>query len=246
MRTLVVVVVALAGSAPTLASQRSSIARRVDAVRDGIVSMRFAAIPGVCGDGAGSTWTRNGSRDSWRGCVTGPVHVVIGRADNTTVSVRTTIGDSRRSSDADLGTVSAPDAARYLLEVAHSLGGRSASEAVAGAALADSVDLSSELTSVVQDANVAVDTRQQALFWLGQTRIPTADLSRLYEGLRPAGLREHFVFVMSQRRDDTAIDRLIDIASHDPDRDIRKNAMFWLGQTNNPRAVKYLRDLVTR
>jgi hypothetical protein len=162
------------------------------------------------------------------------------------VSVRTTIGDSRRSSDNDLGIVSAPDAARYLLELAHSLGGRNASEAVSAAALADSANLSSEFVSLVQDASVAVDTRQQALFWLGQTRIPTSDLSRLYEGLKPVGLREHFVFVMSQRRDEIAIDKLIDIASHDADRDIRKNAMYWLGQTNNPRAVKFLRDLVTR
>jgi hypothetical protein len=246
MKPIVVALAALAGSASTGASQAASIARRVDAVRDGVISMRFASVPNVCGDGSGSTWTRNGSKDSWRGCVTGPVHVVIGRADNTTVSVRTTIGDARRSSDTDLGTVSAPEAARYLLEIAHSLGGRNASEAVSAAALADSVNLSSELTSLVQDAGAAVDTRQQALFWLGQTRIPTSDLSRLYEGLKPTGLREHFVFVMSQRRDETAVDKLIDIASHDTDRDIRKNAMFWLGQTNNPRAVKFLRDLVTR
>jgi hypothetical protein len=173
---------------------------------------------------------------------------LIGRADNTTVSVRTTIGDSRRggSPATDLGTVSAPDAARYLLEVARSLGGRNASEAVSGAALADSVDLSPELTLLVRDQNVVVDTRQQALFWLGQTSVSTPELSRLYDVLAPSRLREHFVFVISQRRDDTAIDKLIDIASRDANHDIRKQAVFWLGQTNNPRAVKFLRDLVTR
>ena len=252
MRTVVVALIAaatgLSGSPRRLASQASSIARRVDAVQDGVVSMRFAARPGVCGDGTGSTWTRNASRDSWRACVTGPVHVTLGRADNSTVSVRVTIGDSRRGSspDADLGTVSAPDGAHYLLEIAHSLRGRNANEAIAGAALADSVNLSSDLASLVRDGSVGVDARQQALFWLGQTSLSTPELAQLYDDLRPTALREHFVFVISQRRDDSAVQKLIDIASHDASTDIRRNAMYWLGQTNDLRALKFLRDIVTR
>jgi len=252
MRTLVVALVAaatsLSGSSRNLAAQLSAIARRVDAVHEGSISMKFASRPGVCGDGAGSTWTRGGSSNSWRNCITGPVHVVIGRADNTTVSVRVTIGDARRggASDADLGTVSSADGARYLLEIAHTLRARNATEAVSGAALADSVDLAPELTSLVRDGNVGIDARHQALFWLGQTSLPTAELSRFYDELRPNTLREHFVFVLSQRRDDAAIQKLIDIASHDASTDLRKNAMYWLGQTNDPRAVKFLRDLVTR
>ena len=252
MRTVVVALAAaatsLSGAPRNLASQASSIARRVDAVRDGIVSMRFASRPGVCRDPDGGTWTRNGSSDSWRGCVTGPVHVTLGRADNSTVSVRVTIGDPRRgsSSQNDLGMVSASDGAHYLLEIAHSLRGRNATEAVSGAALADSVNLSSDFTSLVRDGSLPIDTRQQALFWLGQTSFPTLELASLYDGLTPQALREHFVFVISQRRDDPAIQKLIDIASHDASRDIRRNAMYWLGQTNDPRAVKFLRDIVTR
>ena len=255
MRVLVTVFVAAATSlwvSPrSLASQTTGIARRVDAVRDGLVSMRFAARPGVCSDGSGSTWTRGASNDSWdwrRSCVSGPVSVVLGRADNTTVSVRVFIGDNRRggAGDTELGIVSAPEAARYLVEIARGLRGRNATEAVSGAALADSVNLAPELTSLVRDGNAALDTRQQALFWLGQTPIATTDLTRLYANLTPFGLREHFVFVISQRHDDPSVDKLIDIASHDVDREIRKHAMFWLGQTNDPRAVKFLRDIVTR
>jgi hypothetical protein len=245
---LVAAVTSFIGVSQNLVAQLSSIAGRVEAVREGTVSMRFAARPGVCGDGDGSTWTRGASSDSWRrNCITGPVYVVIGRADNSTVSVRISIGDGRRgSSETDLGFVSAPDGARYLAEIARGLGGRNASEAVSGAALADSVDLAPELTSLVRDQNVTVDTRQQALFWLGQTAISTANLSRLYDDLARFALREHFVFVISQRRDDPSVEKLIDIASHDADHEIRKRAMFWLGQTNSPRAVKFLRDLVTR
>ena len=62
MKPIVVALAALAGSASTGASQAASIARRVDAVRDGVISMRFASVPNVCGDGSGSTWTQQGAK----------------------------------------------------------------------------------------------------------------------------------------------------------------------------------------
>ena len=239
----------LVGLPKDLPSQVESIARRVEAVRDGVVSLHFASRPGICVDGNGSTWTPNRPIDAFRGtCVAGPIRVTIGRADNATVSVRVNVGDSRLGdfTDTNLGFVASPDAARYLLGLARIVRGRSAGEAISGATLADSVDLSPELTTLVRDENIPIDTRQQALFWLGQTQISTPELSRLYDDLKPFALREHFVFVISQRRNDSAIQKLIDIASHDANSDIRKQAMFWLGQTNDPRALKFLRDIVTR
>ena len=141
---------------------------------------------------------------------------------------------------------SAPEAARYLLEIAHTIGGRSGTDAVSGAALADSAEIAPQLTSLVRDANAPLDARRQALYWLGETTLPTNELARVYDTAAPFALREHFVYVISQRRDDVAVDKLIDIAQHDADREVRKNAMYWLGQTGDPKAVKFLRDLITR
>jgi hypothetical protein len=100
--------------------------------------------------------------------------------------------------------------------------------------------------SLVRDADAPLDARKQALFWAGNTSLATRELVALYDGLGPFSLREHFVFVISQRRDDAAVDKLIDVARRDGDLEIRKRAMYWLGQTQDPRAVKFLRDLVTR
>jgi hypothetical protein len=253
MRTFIrVIVAASAVVAPCESSaQETSIARRVDAVREGVISMRFSARPGVCGDSDGSTWTRtraNGSLDSREICIGRSVRVRLGRSNNHTETVRISVGDARRDgvADADLGVVSAAGAARYLMQIAHEVGGRNSSEAISGAALADSVNLAPELQQFVRDANASVDARQQALYWLGQTPIPTTELANLYTSLRPAALRENFVYVISQRRDDAGVTKLIDIASHDPDHDVRKNAMYWLGQTRDPRALGFLRDLITR
>ena len=75
-----------------------SLADRIAAVRDGVVHMSFASRPDVCSDATGSIWTTRGSYigDGNRVCVHGPVHVILGRADNQTVSVRARIADRWR------------------------------------------------------------------------------------------------------------------------------------------------------
>ena len=241
-----------AASIPGRALSAQSVANRVDAVRDGIVVMRFAATPGVCGDGNGSMWTnqrsmRVDSRD-FRVCMNGPIRVSLGRADNATVSVRVFVGGAWRPSttETDLGVVPSAEAARYLIGLARGIGGRSGSDAVSAAALADSANISADLSQLVRDGDAALDTRRQALYWLGESDIPTKELAAVYEALRPYALRQHFTYVVSQRRDDVAIDKLIDIARHDADLEVRKQAMYWLGQTRNPKALQFLRDLITR
>ncbi len=52
--------------------------------------------------------------------------------------------------------------------------------------------------------------------------------------------------MLSQRRDDPSLDKLIDIARRDPDTQVRKKAMFWLGQSRDPRAVQFFKDILRR
>jgi hypothetical protein len=39
---------------------------------------------------------------------------------------------------------------------------------------------------------------------------------------------------------------LIEVARNDPDPEIRRRAMFWLGQTKEAKAINFLRDILTR
>lgn len=208
--------------------------------------MSFESRPDVCTDGNGSSWT-SGHGNSWRPCIHAPVRVTLGRTDGQTISVRRRLGGrvSPASSEVDLGEVPAKDAALYLASLSRKLGGRNADEALSAAALADDVDLTPTLHEIVLDENVRVETRKQALFWLGQTDASTKDLTSLYERLKPVELREHFTFVVSQRRDEEGLDKLMDIAQHDRDKQIRNQAMFWLGQSHDPRAAKFFRDILT-
>src|SRR5438045_565192 len=87
---------------------------------------------------------------------------------------------------------------------------------------------------------------QYSVFWLGQGSSPTSYLVKLYDQLHESTLRSHYTFVLSQRRDREALDKLIDVAQHDESRDVRHQALFWLGQSKDPRALAFIRDLVTR
>ena len=230
-----------------------SVAERVDAVRDGTVRLAFAARPGVCGTPDGGVNIMNPRRPdagyrNARSCEFGPVRVVIGREGARTTSVRERVGSRwpAASDGTNLGMVDAIEAARYLLSVAASLGGKSGNEAVAAAAMADAGNLAPELTRLVQNGDAPMDTRKDALFWLGQSDIETAELARLYDRSQPFALREQWTFVLSQQHDDVALDKLIEIARGDSDVEIRKRAMFWLGQSRDPKAIQFLHDLILR
>jgi HEAT repeat protein len=103
------------------------------------------------------------------------------------------------------------------------------------------------LVQRVLDTNESVGLRKQALFWRGQKQSATlGDLLSLYPRLDSRELREHYVFVLSQRRESDAVDKLIDLAKTDPDREIRAKATFWLGQSRDPRAARFLEDRISK
>jgi hypothetical protein len=245
-------VLALVAAAPSLAAQ--SVAQRVDAVHDGTVRLSYVARQGVCGNGGGgvSIAGRHGDGSQYWGarvCEPGPIRVAVGRSEGRTVSVRKYVGGRWSSSSdvTDLGVVDPTEAARYLLSLAPSIGGRNANEAISAAAIADATSIAPELTRLVQNGDAPIDARKDALFWLGESEIGAAEFARLYDRSQPYALREQWTFVLSQRHDeDPALDKLIEIARGDSDVEIRKRAMFWLGQSRDPKAIQFLHDLILR
>lgn len=101
------------------------------------------------------------------------------------------------------------------------------------------------LLSVATDASQPVDVRKTALFWAGQSGVAVADIVGVYDRARDQEIREQAIFVLSQRAGDAAaVDKLIDIARRDGSRDMRQKALFWLGQSNDPRAARAIREII--
>jgi HEAT repeat protein len=86
--------------------------------------------------------------------------------------------------------------------------------------------------------------RKQALFWAGQGGVSLGELTRLYGTVGDQQMREQLIFVYSQRNEPEALEKLIDIAKRDPNPDLRKRALFWLGQSDDSRAVQALQDII--
>jgi HEAT repeat protein len=100
------------------------------------------------------------------------------------------------------------------------------------------------LLGIAGDSSQTVEMRKQALFWAGQGGVSIEELTRLYAKVTDAEMRKQLVFVYSQRNEPAALDKLIEIAKHDSSPELRKRALFWLGQSDQTRAVQAIQDII--
>ena len=98
-----------------------------------------------------------------------------------------------------------------------------------------------------RDRGETMKLRKAALFWAGQKEsTPTASIVAFYGTVSEHDLREHTIFVLSQRQDDAAITELLRIARSDNDRNMRSKALFWLGQKDDPRVANFITERLER
>jgi hypothetical protein len=103
------------------------------------------------------------------------------------------------------------------------------------------------LMSIVVNQKEDIELRKKALFWAGQSGVATSELAGLYDRLDDAEIKDHMIFVLSQRQKDAAANnKLFDIAKNEKDPELRKKAIFWLGQSHDPRAQQFLIDLINK
>ncbi|HEY1953344.1 MAG TPA: HEAT repeat domain-containing protein [Gemmatimonadaceae bacterium] len=261
--TTVSVLAALVAAAAALPAQ--SIASRVARVNNGTVRMSFATRPGICG--SGNSISRSGGRgrttwgDNWNtsrdvewesDCSTGPARLVLDRRNGEISDLRFYVGGRWRpgaSDVVDLGNVSAHDAADYLVSIAQSERSSMGEKAIFPATIADSADIWPALLRLARNPELPRGTRTQSVFWLGQAAgdAATANLKDIVvDNGVDREVREQAVFALSQRPKDEGVPALISIARTNKDPDIRKKALFWLGQSNDPRALDLFEELLTR
>ena len=258
-----VVLAALAGVAEIALAQ--SIATRVARVPNGTIRMSFAARPGICGSGNSirhnngrgrTTWgdNWNTSRDvEWESdCSLGPARVVLDRRDGELADLRFYVGGRWRPAGAnvvDLGTVPAREAADYLVSIAQSERGSMGEKAIFPATIADSSNIWPAMLKIARNDNLPRSTRTQSVFWLGQAAgdAATANLKDIVlDNSVDREVRESAVFALSQRPREEGIPALISVARTNKDPEIRKKALFWLGQSHDPRAIDLFEELLTK
>jgi hypothetical protein len=252
----------LACSAASTASAQS-IADRVSRAGDGTIRMSFATRPEICGRGGsisrGNSWRNNyGDNDRSRdvewdnACDYGPGRLVLDKRDGEIVALRFVVGGRWRlagSGVTDIGTVPAKEAADYLVSLASKLPGRAGRDAIFPATVADSATVWPALIRLARDEERPRETRKQAVFWLGQAAgdAATAGLDSLSrDSDMDRDVQKQVVFALSQRPRDEGIPILIRVAKTHHDPEVRRQAVFWLGQSNDPRAIALFEDLLTK
>ena len=257
------VIAAVSVAAITRGAAAQSLASRVDRVRDSDVRFTFPLRPDVCGSGQSISWngrrgqTNWGNRSSSRDveydvdCADGPGRIVISKIDGEVADLRFYVGGRwRRSSDAvDLGMVSARDAADFLTGLASTNDRNPGREAIFPATLVDSITIWPALMKIARDERRPRNTRTNAVFWLGQLaeEPATAGLKDLIgENDLDREVREQAVFALSQRPNKEGVPSLIQIVRTNRDPELRKKALFWLAQSNDPRALDLIEELLSK
>ena len=245
---------------------QGSLADRVAAAPDGEVRFSFATRPGVCGDGRSNisfdcddgtcgrhriSVGRYDDDDRGCPCEPGPARVALRKRGGRIERLRVYVGGTWRPVEGarvtDLGAVAVAGATRYLLDLAARGDGDVGHEAVFPAVLADSVTVWPDLLRLARTTALPRETRRSAVFWVGQAagEAATRGLSDLVnDSSVDVEVKESAVFALSQQPRDAGVPALIRIAKSNRSPGVRKKALFWLGQSEDPRALALFEEIL--
>jgi HEAT repeat protein len=242
--------------APTIlllpaALSAQGVGRRIEAIGQGTVRITFAAREGVCGSGEHNIQIRSrDKRGEWEGeCEAGPVRVALDRSGGRTVAIRTYVGGRWHGGTAtDLGVVPVKEAVNWLLALAER-NEPASDDAIFPASIGDSVETWPAMLRIAKNPSLRRETRRNAVFWVSQAagEAATRGLDDIVQD--PSGdreVREQAVFALSQRPKSEGVPALIRVARNNRDPELRKKALFWLGQSEDPAALALFEELLTK
>jgi HEAT repeat protein len=103
------------------------------------------------------------------------------------------------------------------------------------------------LLSAARNKDLPTEVRKSAVFWLGQIASDQAT-----EGLKEVmtdentEVKKSAVFALSQQRTEQSLVALMQLARTSKDKELRKAAIFWLGQSNDPRVLAFFEEILLK
>jgi HEAT repeat protein len=103
------------------------------------------------------------------------------------------------------------------------------------------------LEELVRQPGLAPGVRERAFVWLGRDeRIATTELIEIYERFPPGEGRHQAIYVIAMRNDDAVCDFMLRLAREGSDPALRRVAVVWLGELDDPRALQLFEELLTQ
>lgn len=254
MRGVLLALGVLAAGGPSESAAAQDLASRVGAVRDGTASFAYPVRDdvevcdhGVRMESGTMRWGHTHAGEPER-CSRGEARVVVRLAGGTVTDVELAPSDGE-APGGDLGAVTGPEAAAFLLSLAwRGATADAAEDALPAAAIARDAESWRRMLDIARDRGVDGDVRQAALFWVAQSAAEavTPDLAGI---ARDAGedqdVKNAAVFALSRRPDDEAVPALMEVARHAAEQETRRTAMFWLARSDDPRVVPFFEALLS-
>ena len=254
---LAILLVAAATSTPVAAQ---TIAQRLSTA-DRPVQVIYPSRQTACGDGRSyighvfedgyydgtddATMYQRGIDWSRGACVHGPARVVATVFGGEVTRLRVYVGPVPPvSSDVETINASASDAAAWLSSLVTGDNTRLAASAVLPLVLVDAPDPWPLLLRVARDNTRGMSVRRDALMWLGQGAVAHLGIEQKRDDTPDDEMRSQAVFVLSQRPKAESVPALMDLARTAKYPSAKRSAIFWLGQTGDPRAADVFADLL--
>ncbi len=102
------------------------------------------------------------------------------------------------------------------------------------------------LTALAMNSNESMEVRRNALFNASRTGMTLAQMRELYQKAPEKELKNQVIFAIANLKTAESVDALFEIAKNDQDREMRKQALFWLGQSKDPRAAAFLLEILNK
>ncbi|MDQ6885819.1 MAG: HEAT repeat domain-containing protein [Gemmatimonadota bacterium] len=244
----------------TASVRAQSLGERITATGSGSAEMSFASRAGTCGDGRTIVgfgrslfiWPNTSINGNWHGprCEPGPLHVVFTLDRGVVTAVRAFAGSAPavQTGVRQLGAVPALQASEYLLDLAVKLEGTAAGQALLAGALADSVTPWQRLIRIARDDARSRQLRGRALSLAGVTGgdAVVGELDAIARDSSQAEfLREGALATLASETGGSGVPTILRMAERGSEGRIQKKAIFWLGQTHDPRARQLLERIIT-
>jgi HEAT repeat protein len=156
--------------------------------------------------------------------------------------------DVRRAAGHALGVSSDPSSLTLLMSLYETVANRELKRnLIHSISIHQSQDAAIDFLIKLAKTERDSETRNQALFWLGH-KAGEKSLGVIKDVVEKEDadteVQKHAVFVLSRRPVEEAVPLLIKIARTHQKPEVRKQAMFWLGRTGDPRALAFFEEIL--
>lgn len=226
---------------------------------NGAVQVIYPTRANVCGDGRGSISNIFGRAEfsfydgsssfgipsRYRVCEHGPARLVLTVLDGEVTRARVYVGPVPPATAGVRSiSASASDAQGWLTDAIEHGSARAASDLIVPLILVEGSDPWRMFLKLARDENRPRELKRTVMMWLSNA---VSDHLGILDGAARTDddeMREQAVFVLTQRPQAEGVPALIDVARTSSHPSARKAAIYWLGQSGDPRAIDVYADLL--